>query len=197
MVQAKTILSVITIAASLLISGFLFAGQPAAADGEDLDPSLLELPEHGNPKLGSQLDQLVSAEMQRRASSFAQQSNIELVDSRVRVIIECLPGQVDTATQAAVAFGASVETSYRNLLQVVLPVTSLTALAETSAVRFVRLPHTPLAGVTSEGVPLINADDWQTAGYTGSGVKVGVLDVGFSGYTTRQAEGELPAPAGT
>ena len=46
--------------------------------------------------------------------------------------------------------------------------------------------------VTSEGVSLINADDWQAAGYDGSGVKVGIVDGGFSGYTTRQSEGDLP-----
>ena len=45
---------------------------------------------------------------------------------------------------------------------------------------------------TSEGVELINADEWQTASYNGTGVKVAILDGGFSGYTTRQGEGELP-----
>jgi hypothetical protein len=45
---------------------------------------------------------------------------------------------------------------------------------------------------TSEGVALINANDWHTAGYTGAGVKIAILDGGFSGYTNRRSEGELP-----
>ncbi len=36
--------------------------------------------------------------------------------------------------------------------------------------------------VTSEGVKFIRADVWHTAGYTGQGVKIGVLDQGFDGY---------------
>ena len=41
------------------------------------------------------------------------------------------------------------------------------------------LPPDP---VTSEGVKVIGADKWQAAGYTGQGIKVGVLDQGFDGY---------------
>jgi subtilisin family serine protease len=36
--------------------------------------------------------------------------------------------------------------------------------------------------VETEGVEIIEAYDWQAAGYTGKGVKIGVLDVGFDGY---------------
>ena len=47
--------------------------------------------------------------------------------------------------------------------------------------------------VVSQGVALIDADDWQSAGCTGTGVKIAVLDPGFAGYATRVSEGELPA----
>jgi len=146
--------------------------------------------------LDSQLNQLVSAQTSKRAASFAQESNIELVDGNVRVIVESLPNQVAAAVKAAGALGV-VETSYRNLIQVVMPVSQLTALADTPGIRLVRLPWYPLPAVVSEGVALINADEWQTAGSTGAGVKVAILDIGFSGYTTRQSEGELPATVNT
>ncbi len=197
MVKVKQVLGVIIIVALLLSSGLPFGEQPAAAaDGEELDLPPIELPDKGNPKLDSQLNQLVSAQTPKRAASFAQESNIELVDGNVRVIVECLPGQVDAAAKTAGALGV-VETSYRNLLQVVVPVSQLTALADTPGIRLVRLPWYPLPAVVSEGVGLINANEWQTVGYSGAGVQVAILDGGFSGYTTRQSEGELPATVTT
>jgi subtilisin family serine protease len=45
--------------------------------------------------------------------------------------------------------------------------------------------------VISEGVKVIGADAWQAAGYTGQGVKVGVLDQGFDGYRDHLGR-ELP-----
>jgi len=103
----------------------------------------------GNPKLDSQLNQLVSAEKRGEAASFAEQSNIELVDGNVRVIVESLPDQVDAAIKASSAFGV-VETSYRNLLQVVVPITSLTTLADAESIRFIRLPQYPSPGAKGE-----------------------------------------------
>ena len=142
--QIRAILSVVIITALLFGSALHFGEQPAAAaegEGEDLPP--LELPEKGNPKLDSQLNQLVSAQTSKRAaSSFVQESNIELVDGNVRVIVECLPDQVDAAAEAASALGV-VETTYRNLLQVVVPITSLTTLADAESIRFIRLPQYP------------------------------------------------------
>ncbi|HTP08884.1 MAG TPA: S8 family serine peptidase [Anaerolineae bacterium] len=40
----------------------------------------------------------------------------------------------------------------------------------------------PPAPVISEGVKAIGADKWQAAGYTGKGMKIGILDQGFDGY---------------
>ncbi len=194
--RIRTILSVIIITALFLGSGLPFGEQPAsAAEGQELDLSQIELPEKGNPKLDSQLNRLVSAETSKRAASFAQESNIELVEGKVRVIIESLPDQFDAANEAASAIGV-VETSYRNLLQVVVPVSQLTALADTQGIHLVRMPWEPLPAVVSEGAALINADDWQTAGYNGTGVKVAILDGGFTGYSSLLGT-ELPASVTT
>ena len=47
--------------------------------------------------------------------------------------------------------------------------------------------------VVGQGVALTGAADFQQLGTDGSGVKVGVIDLQFSNYTTSQANGELPA----
>ncbi|MDP3880189.1 MAG: hypothetical protein Q8Q07_07805 [Dehalococcoidales bacterium] len=99
--------------------------------------------EKGHPKLDSRLNQLVDAEKRGEAASFAGQSGIELVDGKVRVIIEVVPGQLETATGAATDAGAQIETSYNDLLQAVAPVTSLPTLADEESVRFIRLPLPP------------------------------------------------------
>ena len=183
---------------SLLIGGsLLFGGQQvAAAEEEELDTSRIERPEKGNPKLDSQLNQLVSANTTKRVAAFAEESQIEVAGDNVRVIIECLPGQIEDAAEVADDSGI-VEASYENLIQVVVPISQLTTLADAPSIRLVRMPWEPLPDVVSEGVALINADDWQTASFNGTGVKVGILDGGFSGYTTRQSEGELPLTIST
>ena len=104
----------------------------------------------GNPKLDSQLNQLVLAEAHGEAASFAQQHNIELVNGSVRVIIECIPGQLEAAAEAATSAGAKLEASYDNLLQVVVPVTSLNALADAESIRFIRLPQEPLPALSKQ-----------------------------------------------
>ncbi len=53
-------------------------------------------------------------------------------------------------------------------------------------------PHSTTE-VISQGVALTGAADMQGVGITGAGVKVGIIDLGFTSYTTSQANGELPA----
>ncbi len=106
------------------------ASAQGAAGEEVLDLPTIELPVKGNPKLDSQLNQLVGAEKRGELTAFARQTNIELFNGDVRVIIECLPGQLETASAAAVGAGAKLEMSYSNMLQAKVPVASLSALAE-------------------------------------------------------------------
>ena len=49
-----------------------------------------------------------------------------------------------------------------------------------------------LGDVVGEGVALHHADQWQAAGFTGAGVKVGIIDGGFVGLTSRLGR-ELPS----
>jgi len=151
-------LSGVILTALVLVSIAALALIPVACtSGRDT----INLPSHdsadkGNPKLDSRLNQLVRAEMRGEAASFAEQSNIELVDGAVRVIIECVPGQLEAAAGAAAGAGARVETSYDDWLQVVAPITSLGALADTESIHFIRLPQQPLPAPNNQGKGLFN-----------------------------------------
>jgi hypothetical protein len=117
---------------------------PMVGCQEQLEPPYESI-QKGNPKLDSQLNQLIQAEQRGDAASVAEQSNIELVDGNVRVIVECLPDQANAAFEAAIDLG-TVETSYNNLLQVLVPITNLSVLADETSVRFIRLPQYPVPG---------------------------------------------------
>ncbi len=142
----------ITIIVVLLVSiGILVLVPVFTTSGwEIINLPPFDLVDKGNPKLDSQLNQLVRAERHGEAASFAEQSNIELVDGAVRVIIECVPGQLEAATEAATNAGAKWEASYDNLLQVVVPITSLNTLADAESIHFIRLPEYPAPAAKGE-----------------------------------------------
>jgi len=104
-----------------------------------------------NPKLSSELNQLVQAEGRGEAASFAQQQNIDLIDNKVRVIVEVAPGQLEAATKAVSAAGI-IETSYQNLLQAVVPIKSLAVLTQETSIKEIRLPMQALPDTSGGSV---------------------------------------------
>jgi len=72
----KLIFSVAVIISLLIGGSLLFGGQQiTAAEGEELDASRIERPEKGNPKLDSQLNQLVSANTTKRVAALRQSNH--------------------------------------------------------------------------------------------------------------------------
>jgi len=146
--------------ASVLLAAVILSGsgcdhsgdEPAApADGEvgDLPPT--EPSGNGHPKLSSKLNKLLSAYEQGEVEAFAGPTNIELLDGdKVRVTIECVPGHLEAVAETAGAYGI-VEMSNRNLVQAVVPITSLTALAGVEGIRRVRLPEPPQENASDQG----------------------------------------------
>lgn len=80
--------------------------------------------------------------------------------------------------------GGNVETTYRQLVQAVMPIYALQNLADLETVKYLRLPLKPILLVTSEGVEKTCADEWQDIdSYRQTeNAKVCVLDAGFDGY---------------
>ncbi|HET7153005.1 MAG TPA: S8 family peptidase [Candidatus Kapabacteria bacterium] len=79
-------------------------------------------------------------------------------------------------------------------VQALVPMSRLEQLAGDGNVNWVQPPARPYADVTSEGVALTYANTYQNhvPAYDGTGVKVAIVDLGFSGYQAKLGT-ELPA----
>ena len=164
----------------------------ASDGGQDIDASPQGQASRG--RLDSSLAELAQA-YERTGSAGARveaaRLGIDLDNDRVRVIVGTQPSGTALAATRARSLGASLEASADDLVQASVPVSELEALADGAGVSFVRLPLEPIPLFEGEGVGLIAADVWHSAGITGSGVKVAVLDLGFDGYSSLLGS-ELP-----
>jgi subtilisin family serine protease len=89
--------------------------------------------------------------------------------------------------------GAQIIKRTENVTKAKVPINMMTAVADNvDGVSFMKAPDKliPVA-VTSQGVDLTGADNFQVAGYDGSGVKVAVFDVGFIGLSNAISNDEL------
>ena len=168
----------------------------AEIDGEAINLDVDLPPKTGNRKLASGLNRLVDALAvygQPGVSVVADRMAVTTEAGSIRVVVETLPGHADDVTQLAKELEVPVEAVYENLVQLLAPVSLFETLAGADSVMFIRFPYesVPLGSVTGEGVSLIGADSWHAAGFTGTGVKVAILDSGFEGYTSLLGS-ELP-----
>ena len=105
------------------------------------------------------------------------------------------------------------------LTEAVVPFDRLAALEQQPGITYIRRPllaNEPVAtgppsllegpnevqaaggSIIGQEVAKTNADAWQTAGYTGAGVKVGIIDFfDTNAWNAALAAGEVPPPAGT
>jgi hypothetical protein len=138
---------------------------------------------------------------------------IDVVDSKIRV--EVLHTLESSEIRALITdLGGTVEGEIEGLVQALVPFDRLVDLESHDGVQFVRppleanvpiLPPSGEAATPQNGGPIVgeevaktNADAWHAGGYTGAGVKVGIVDY-FDDklWDSAAAAGELPTPAGT
>ena len=163
---------------------------------EAADISATATGNHKQEKVQASLDELEALYLDagaEAARNFASERGISVRDGRVTVVVEAAAGKAAEVHTAVSRAGGSVQAVHDDLVQAVVPVGNISVLSASPAVGYIREPETPALFTTSEGVADIGVDVWQAAGRTGAGVKIAVLDPGFSGYDQRIAEGELPA----
>ena len=158
-----------------------FAAQPVQADPARTAPEILEL--H-------------SIYLQKGAAgsaAYARGRRINLEADRVQAVLEFQQNHPIDENRVR-SMGVGVEQRYQNLLQVRIPLAKIAALSRSLAgLEMIRLPFYPFEVVQSQGVGIMGASDMQTLGYTGQGVKVAIIDLGFQNLTSAKNAGEVPA----
>jgi Ca2+-binding RTX toxin-like protein len=155
--------------------------------------------EHGSPSratspsedaLVGRLAGVAQAERSGTAAALAvaRASGLAVRGGSVRVVL--------TGTEGAAAVadvGGVVEAEAAGKTQALVPVARLDELAGDDRSGTVRPPaRFTLAATVGEGVAATNAAALHTAGTTGAGVKIAIIDGGFNGYQQRITSGDLP-----
>ena len=172
-----------------------------SADGdEDQAPLIPEKAELKYPNLGSHLDQLVASveDGETTAADAAAGASMHREES-VAVTIY-LSGSVDDVVQFLEDFGGDPRNMGEDYIEAYVPVSLLGPVSEQPGVIRVREivpPMDEFGPVTSEGARAHLSASWNQAGYTGRGVKIGIIDghADFTGYGSLIGS-ELPPPAG-
>lgn len=102
-------------------------------------------------------------------------------------------GPAASATAAVRAAGGQVLASISGELSAVVPAEKLAQVAGAAGVTAVRPAVRAIMDATSEGVHASLADAWQSAGRTGAGATVAVVDGGFANLAAEVTGGNLPA----
>ena len=160
------------------------------------------------PALGALLEQLVDVEAKSGSSAAAKHAKAvglkpELINGKwfVPVVVEpWWPGTAAAldAGSVAAAGGILVAVS-RDYARVLIPLAKAAKLRDHPGVWQVRTPaiareaSVGFGPLVSEAVGLTGAGAVQTAGWSGAGVKVAVIDLGFTGLAAAIAAGELPS----
>lgn len=147
----------------------------------------------------------------RQQSPRSGNNSLLLIENKVQVLALALPEDGSSARLAIERAGGQidVQTEHRGLarLQSWLPVAALEKVSGNPAIQGIRLPeygHVPAlapatpaldksaGAVTTEGLSAMDAESWIQDTNGALGVKVGIIDLGFAGYATQIAAGELP-----
>ena len=176
----------------------LAATMSAVSAGSDDDVVIsVEKSEQQYPNLGSQLNQMVSNVQEGRMSaSYAAKSADIFSDESVAVTIY-LSGHVDEVVTFLEEYGGDPRNVGEDYIEAYVPVFLLGPVSEQPGVLRVRQIISPqptqlAQQVIGDGPASHGSQFWNSAGYSGQGVKVGVIDLSFRGVTTLLGT-ELPA----
>ena len=147
------------------------------------------------PGLESQLAQMVQARERGEGVPEAM-AGLLSADDRVQLIAYCDESEFEGVVAELKALDVEVEATWRGQIQCLAPIESLDDMAVITGVFKVSRPPRWFEHATTEALGLINADEWHSVGLDGEGVKVGILDGGFAGYTSLLGT-ELPASVAT
>ncbi len=183
----------VTVALTTVISCLVLAGAAVAAD-----PGAAALPGgHAKPAVIGRADVGLSSVVRApRPLETAEALGFLVRDDRVQVAVVTTPDGVDAVRSWLEAHDATDVSSAGVIVQAMVPPWRIATLAGQPEVLRVRRPsyvYVPrperrseakslLLAQTSEALAPMNALAWHSQGFTGHGMKVGVIDSGFGRY---------------
>ena len=163
--------------------------------------------EQGNEKIDPGIRALVSEGASRSAQGFgalAKSLAVPLSSQReVAVVLSPDDGaSVDDLIDEVERHGAEVSFVFDGLVFAHVPLDAVSELGVSESLYYMSrqaelspaYPALAAAGRPSDGVRSVQADRLHAEGFTGKGVKVGILDFGFDRYRALQNQGLVPAP---
>ena len=181
----------LTVSVTTLALNFIFF---TFADANDLNMVVKKGDIHS--KISSRLWQLGKGYENRTmsAQAYAQSRNLRTESpDKITVYLISEPGTIIDEGSLQ-AYGAEIIKSADNVWKVRAPINMIEAIADNvKGISFIKLPdRAKPSAIQSEGVGLTGATNYHSVGYTGSGVKVAVIDMGFAGLSSAISAGELP-----
>jgi len=176
-----------------------------------LPPSLADLAEQypelasvlNDPELDTVYKELLVAYQEggeEAVEELARQRGLLTPDGDVRVTLVLDTEDHGPLVDQLQAAGVTVVSAYGDRVNIAVPLEQIEAqlqtgepgaifeeLTELEHVIAVRLPERRVpdaGGVEGEGVAVIGADHWHSAGISGEGVRIGILDLGFADHQT-------------
>lgn len=184
------------------------AGEPPAYEAR-ARLSLGDAPVPAKPGRWGKLDRTLNAWLEAEdGRKFAQKARLRVEAEAVQVHVVATPGTEETVGAWLEKEGCRGLLRAENVFQCLAGAPLLRALAQHPDVLSVRVPsyYRPapwekqmgvralVGSLTTEALAAINASSWHSAGFQGQGVKVGIIDGGFTGYTSLSGS-DLPPPA--
>ncbi len=114
----------------------------------------------------------------------AKDSGMDYDNGKTRLLIVV---DMQETTMTKIEELGQVEASSQNQIQLVIEIDKIPQLLEIEEIKNIRPVNRVIqsAGIISEGVEFVNADDVQLDGLTGKGVKVAVLDIAFDSENSK------------
>ena len=174
-------------------------GPAATGDGEDIEITLPEKTELKYPNLGSRLDQLVAGVEEGGASAREAAEDAPVHQEESVAVTIYLSGNVDGVVSFLEDNGGSPRNVGEDYIEAYVPVMLLGQVSEQPGVLRVReiVPaeeHQSTQRIAGQGPQAHGSPAWNQAGYSGQGIKVGVIDsyFGFNDFSSLMGT-ELPS----
>ena len=194
--RRKRLFGLLIVAALTILAIPLALAMPGVyGDGDDNQYPIPEKAELTYPNLGSVLDQLAARVEEGEATAREAAKDASMHREESVAVTIYLSGNVEDVVSFLEDNGGSPRNEGEDYIEAYVPVTLLGQLSEQPGVLRVReiVPPQPAYGdFTSQGVQVHLSEAWNQAGYSGQGIKVGVIDLGFEGFRDLMGV-ELPA----